>query len=115
MHFFHSQVLLSELGWFGLGLDELGLELETLDDLLVRLLLIGLVEGAILRDRLLLKCPVDLVTSFFHLRLEQSKVKEKSGRLLLRRLRLLDLLIRYCRRNLTRILIDNTEMILFAL
>ena len=54
LHFFHSQVLLSELGWFGLGLDELWLQLETLDDLLVRLRLFRLTEGVILRDWFLL-------------------------------------------------------------
>ena len=117
MHFFDSHVLFSELRRFGLGLDKLGLQLETLDDLLVPLLLIGLVEGVILRNRLLLKCYVYLVTSFFDLRLKHSKVKEKSGRLLSRCFRQLDLilLIRYFRRHLTHMLINYPEMILFAL
>lgn len=116
MNFFHSQVLLSELGGFGLGLDELGLQLETLDNLLVCLSLIRLAEGVILRDRLLLECFVYVITRFFRLRLKKSKVKEKSGRLLVRCFTQLDrLIISCCTRKLSLFLINYPEMILFAL
>ena len=116
MNFFHSQVLLSELGGFGLGLDELGLQLETLDNLLVCLSLIRLAEGVILRDRLLLECFVYVITRFFRLRLKKSKVKEKSGRLLVRCFTQLDrLIISCCTRKLSLFLINYPEMILFEL
>ena len=116
MNFFHSQVLLSELGGFGLGLDELGFQLETLDNLLVCLSLIRLAEGVILRDRLLLECFVYVITRFFRLRLKKSKVKEKSGRLLVRCFTQLDrLIISCCTRKLSLFLINYPEMILFAL
>jgi hypothetical protein len=116
LNFFHSQEVLSELGRFGLGLDELGLQLETLDNLLVCLSLIRLAEGVILRDRLLLECFVYVITRFFRLRLKKSKVKEKSGRLLVRCFTQLDrLIISCCTRKLSLFLINYPEMILFAL
>ena len=97
-------------------MDELGLQLETLDNLLVCLSLIRLAEGVILRDRLLLECFVYVIARFFRLRLKKSKVKEKSGRLLVRCFTQLDrLIISCCTRKLSLFLINYPEMILFAL